>query len=161
MLRVPASVTGDSSDVAVALEVATALWEKGDSDEAIRWLRRAAEAAGEAGDAPRAAGLARAAEELASSAAAHGGAPTDEASIPPQSVERAAGPREHGAPASMTSGVRLRVSVKTSVRDPGLLLLRALPDGQAPPAGTKEGFLIVADAGSGHAGSSNGNGAQS
>src|SRR5258708_289092 len=64
MPRVPPSVTGDSSDVAVALEVAGALWDKGDNEEAIRWLRRATEAADQVGNTSRAASLAQAASDL-------------------------------------------------------------------------------------------------
>jgi hypothetical protein len=40
------------------------------------------------------------------------------------------------------------VSVKTSVRDPSLLVVRVLPDGQAAPAGTHEAFLTLSQSGS-------------
>jgi hypothetical protein len=62
--RIPESVAGDSSDVAVVLEVASALWDKGEGEEAIRWLRRAVASASDADDAVRAAGLAGAAADL-------------------------------------------------------------------------------------------------
>jgi hypothetical protein len=44
------------------------------------------------------------------------------------------------------SGGRVRVSVKSSVRDPNLLLVRLLPDGQIAPPGTQEAFLSGGDA---------------
>jgi hypothetical protein len=37
--------------------------------------------------------------------------------------------------------------VKISARDPTLFLLRPLPEGQPLPAGTREGFLLLADDG--------------
>jgi hypothetical protein len=116
----PTAVTGDSSDVAVALEVAGALWEKGDKQEAVRWLKRAIDAARQAGDAARAAALASAATDLEAALESHAG-------------------RSSGRDG------RLRVSVKTSVRDPSLLLLRPLPEGQQAPTGTREGFLVLAE----------------
>jgi len=33
--------------------------------------------------------------------------------------------------------------VKTSVRDPSLLVVRPLADGQSLPAGTREAFLVM------------------
>jgi hypothetical protein len=54
----------DSDDVELALETAAALWGKGDRPEALRWLRRGAEAAGQAGNDQRALDLARRAAEL-------------------------------------------------------------------------------------------------
>jgi hypothetical protein len=63
-IGVPASVSGDSTDVSTALDVASALWEKGSADESIRWLRRAVEAAGEAGNPARADELAGAVADL-------------------------------------------------------------------------------------------------
>jgi len=156
MLRVPASEDGDAGDVAVALEVAGALWKKGDHAEALRWVRRAAEAANESGDAARSANLAQAAQAL--EAARRADAETPPAPISSGAAddgEPASGPRaaqrpegdSGGAPAvpspgDPAEGVRVRVSVRTSMRDPGLLLARRLPEGEAPPPGTREGFLV-------------------
>jgi hypothetical protein len=44
------------------------------------------------------------------------------------------------------SNGRVRVSVKSSVRDPNLFLVRLLPDGQDAPPGTQEAFLSGSDA---------------
>jgi hypothetical protein len=41
--------------------------------------------------------------------------------------------------------LRLRVSIKISVRDPTLLIVRRLDEGKAPPAGAREGWLVMAD----------------
>jgi hypothetical protein len=54
---------------------------------------------------------------------------------PPQSLESAPPVGE----------VRRRVSVKTSVRDPDLLVVRPLADGESTPAGTREAFLVMVD----------------
>jgi hypothetical protein len=54
-----------------------------------------------------------------------------------------------GTPASpqrdQVSELRLHVSVKTSVRDPNLLIVRPLAEGQRPPPGTREAFLVLLD----------------
>jgi hypothetical protein len=63
-MSIPASDPNDSDDVALALQTAEALWNKGDPSEAVRWLRRAAEAAGDSGNDMRAVVLAKAAAEL-------------------------------------------------------------------------------------------------
>ena len=244
-LRIPESVADDPSDVADALEVAGALWSKGQSEEAIRWLRRAVSAASDADDAVRAAGLAGAAADLeeavkrpsavlpaapapaesatasalpgpaseakaepveakaepveakaeAGAIAAPVAAPsttaalalghalqepphdphdphdaaeatvpdtpaaisvhangTSPASVPPRASSVPA-PRStfakppvihptHSPTALPDLPSRMRVSVKTSVRDAGLLFVRALADGEEAPPGTLEAFLV-------------------
>jgi hypothetical protein len=54
----------DPEAVAVAIETARALFRTGDRHDALRWLRRAAERAEEAGDDTRAVKLARSAADL-------------------------------------------------------------------------------------------------
>jgi hypothetical protein len=95
-IRVPASVAGDSTDVSTALEVAGALWEKGSPDESIRWLRRAVEAAGEAGNTGRADELGSAVVELERSVGT-GAAPPAAVAVskpppPPPAASRAPAP---------------------------------------------------------------------
>lgn len=63
-MNFPVSEPNDSDDVTLALETAEALWNRGDPSEALRWLRRAAEAAGDSGDDMRAVVLAKAVAEL-------------------------------------------------------------------------------------------------
>ncbi len=226
-IRVPAAVAGDPTDVSTALEVARALWQKGSRDDAIHWVKRAIDAASEAGLSARATALMTAAIELeraneglveaapepeevaaeeesvepiaaqvagasvstapkpppAPSAAASRPPPAPSASpraatdppplpgavsrAPSPSAKPAASvsPRPTGhpapaargrasaapqisvaarpAPARLPSGERIRVSVKSSVRDPGLLVVRPLAEGRPLPPGTREGFLVL------------------
>jgi hypothetical protein len=48
--------------------------------------------------------------------------------------------------ASPLSQKQVRVSVKASARDPGLLIARPLAEGQAAPAGAREALLVLVDA---------------
>jgi hypothetical protein len=64
--EVPRSEHGDSDDVVVSLETARVQAEKRNTREAIRWIRRAAQAAENSGDDGRASALAAAAQELTS-----------------------------------------------------------------------------------------------
>src|SRR6516225_7167469 len=61
---IPPTRPTDSEDVVWALQTADALWKRNERVDAIVWLRRAAQAAGEANDNERAAHLARNAAEL-------------------------------------------------------------------------------------------------
>jgi hypothetical protein len=82
--RIPAAAASDSSEVTVALEAAATLLENGDAEEAVRWLRRAADAAGSAGDDLRAVALASAAADLKDALpAAPEPAPPSRPGIPP------------------------------------------------------------------------------
>jgi hypothetical protein len=63
---IPGPEPGDLEDVSWALSTAGASWQRGDSAEALKWLRRAAEAATEASANDRAVVIAKAAAELAS-----------------------------------------------------------------------------------------------
>jgi hypothetical protein len=65
MRSIPAVIATDAEDVAWALHTADALWKRQERIDAIVWLRRAAQAAGEAEDDDRALALARNAAELA------------------------------------------------------------------------------------------------
>jgi hypothetical protein len=231
----PSPEEGDPSDVAVALEAARALWENADTDEALRWFSRAAEAAEQAGNDRRALELARAVADLKDGLAA-GAMPARSASksvtpppppsarkslpqapplvqlrpppeaspaksAPPPPSMRARPPEaspvaplqvkppsdpppeparvEKAAPSVAPPGQRvklpyeeaetpatvekgppaakptirtpgeesLRVSVKSSVRDPDLLIVRVLRRGQAVPSGCHEAFLSPAELG--------------
>lgn len=179
----PVSVAGDPNEVATALDVASAFWEKGDNSEAIRWLNRAVVAANQGGDSERAARLAQAAGEL--QAAIEGrtpeaapSAPPPAESTPPSMQPASVPPAQEAwpdsskrvqlappvAPSAATApSLRLdgwmRVSVKTSVRDPKLLVLRTLTEGEPAPAGTREGFLAFANSAPSAPKKSNGGGA--
>jgi hypothetical protein len=64
MVGIPPSVETDVEDVAWAIQTAASLWNRNERVDAIVWLRRAAQAAGEAEHDERALTLARAAAEL-------------------------------------------------------------------------------------------------
>jgi hypothetical protein len=145
----PAPSAGDAEQVSLALETASALWGKGDVREALRWLRRAAETAGELGDDLRAVGLARAAAEL-----------TAELQIPPSipppgmpRLEPPSGPYSAPAPTqpahALTFAVRprhaLRVAVLPADNDKNVLLVRPLAEGEPLPAGAHEALLVALD----------------
>jgi hypothetical protein len=66
MLDIPAPEAGDSETVVSSLETAAIFGAKGDAAEALRWLQRAAESAGESGDDVRTLALARTAASLSS-----------------------------------------------------------------------------------------------
>src|SRR5438270_5216004 len=61
---IPPVLASDPEDVVWALQTAETLWKRGERVDAIVWLRRAAQAAGEAEDDNRAVMLARNAAEL-------------------------------------------------------------------------------------------------
>ncbi len=63
---IPPAKKDDSEDVAWALSTAEAMYARGDRSDALKWLRRAAEAASEAQADDRALELAKAAADLAS-----------------------------------------------------------------------------------------------
>ena len=65
MRSIPPAAGTDAEDVVWALQTADALWRRRERIDAIVWLRRAAQAAGEAEDDDRALQLARDAAELA------------------------------------------------------------------------------------------------
>jgi hypothetical protein len=80
----PGPDPNDSEDVTVALQTARALQKKGDLRESLRWLRRAADAAGVDGNDRRALVLARAAADMTTLiGASEGAAPPS--SLPPAS----------------------------------------------------------------------------
>lgn len=64
MEGIPPAKNGDAEDVVWALQTADTLWKRGDRVDAIVWVRRAAQSAGEADDDERAVTLARSAAEL-------------------------------------------------------------------------------------------------
>jgi len=80
MPGIPPALDSDAEDVVWALQTADTLWKRRERVDAIVWLRRAAQAAGEADDDDRALALARDAAELADYIA------RNPQSIPPRSA---------------------------------------------------------------------------
>jgi hypothetical protein len=92
-LHFPGPEPSDPEDVAWTLQTAGTMWARGEIQEAVRWLRRAAEAAGENGNDLRAVDLARAAADLTGtldSAPAHSPPPLPQS--PDQTSRMAAQP---------------------------------------------------------------------
>ncbi len=96
MLGIPPAKDTDAEDVAWGLQTADALWKRGERADAIVWLRRAAQAAGDASDDDRALELARRAAELQESIEGAEEIDVDVASL---SSPPAAAPPLPGAPA--------------------------------------------------------------
>ena len=82
-MHIPHALDSDAEDVAWALQTAEALWKRNERVDAIVWLRRAAQAAGEANDDDRALSLARGAAELAEWIATNPGAGAGRSAPPP------------------------------------------------------------------------------
>ena len=178
--QVPQPLPADSGDVTEALDVAGSLWKAGNRQDAIRWVRRAAQAADEAGDSQRMTALARASADLEESltAAPPSAAPVTAgpATAPPPAPASAPPPlpthatssvpappasagrmrlkttppplpsRASTAPAPAVppeNGSRFRVSIKTSLLDPTLLVVRCLDKGKGFPAGASEGWVVL------------------
>lgn len=114
---IPSAQTGDSDDVELALETAQRMHRTGDHTEALKWLRRAVNAADDAGDDRRQLELARAAADYTSIVSA---AVTAEASAPT--------PRE-GASASVVVTAVVTPLETAPVRSPS----RMPPQPQKPP----------------------------
>lgn len=89
----PTPEDDDPEDIVLALETGSALWKNGKADEAVRWLRRAADSAEQAGKDLRALMLARAAAELVA----------PEGSAPPPSRAAAPDPSRPPPPPSRRS----------------------------------------------------------
>jgi hypothetical protein len=82
---IPPALDTDAEDVVWALQTAASLWKRNERADAIVWLRRAAQAAGDAEDDDRALALAREAAELAERIADLLPADTTLESVPPVS----------------------------------------------------------------------------
>ena len=68
---IPPAIPSDTEDVVWALQTAEALWRRGERVDAVVWVRRAAQAAGEGDDAERAVTLGKRAADLSDWIAGH------------------------------------------------------------------------------------------
>src|SRR5260370_38148212 len=89
MVGIPPALDSDGEDVVWALQTAEALWKRNERVDAIVWLRRAAQAAGDAEDDDRALALAREAAELADWLARN---PPDPPAAPPSKARTSKAP---------------------------------------------------------------------
>jgi len=131
----PVPLENDAEDVVIALKSARSLWESADYTEASRWLRKAAAAAQEAGDDPRALELAKLASDVESAPAASPRAAPADAPLAAPSMPTASS-------AEPTYTQAIRVAVKRSVRDGDLFVARLL-ENQPVPSGSHEAFLVL------------------
>lgn len=130
-MNFPASEPNDSDDVSLALETAEALWNRGDPNEALRWLRRAAEAAGDSGDDMRAVVLAKAVAELNASGSESAPKQVKPPPLPPQAAHSsAASSSAHGPTNGSAAGTDYPLGLKGGVKG----LSKAPP---APPSTRK------------------------
>lgn len=99
---IPPAEDSDPEDVVTALEMALSFGTRGDLREALRWLRRAAEAADDAGRDTRSLALARTAAELANllpaTAPPPAAEPAEAAPSAPVAPQAVASEPEHGSP---------------------------------------------------------------
>ncbi|HEX7664145.1 MAG TPA: hypothetical protein VF407_06540, partial [Polyangiaceae bacterium] len=125
---IPKAQPDDHEDVSWALSTAEATWNRGDRPDALKWLRRAAEAASEAEADDRALELAKAAAEIATRLEE---APKTEA--PPPSDEES-------IPVSMSTEAPAPASVNLAVTSPALVPQRPpkAPPQQKPPIPPKK-----------------------
>lgn len=98
-LSMPTPIASDSSDVQLALTTAQSLWSQ-DPREALRWLRKAAEGAADAGDVLRSVQLARTAADLRDQAGVTASLPAPAPTADGASSPVAVAPNGVGAPAS-------------------------------------------------------------
>lgn len=142
---IPSPERKDPEPVKTSLTQARADLERGDLREALRHLRRAADAADRAGSERRAVALARAAADLAtevgSSAAPPPVSPAASVRAPPASAARDS--NEASAIALLLgAGRAVEVTVKRSTRDDALFVVR-LPQGDAPGLGARRAVLVL------------------
>jgi hypothetical protein len=169
-IDIPTPSRADTETVSTALETAAIFRSKGDGREAMRWLQRAAESAGAAGDDQRALSLSRVAAELhaeldvpppqkatpppppssrsapPSSSSMRVSQPPRVSHAPPPS-SRAPEPTPSPPPAFQATGTRqaARVAISISTTKPGFFELRLLADGEAPRLGSSEALIVMLD----------------
>ncbi|HEX4335897.1 MAG TPA: hypothetical protein VH062_08290 [Polyangiaceae bacterium] len=146
----------DPQDVRWALETARTLWGQGDRREALQWVRRAAEAAAEAGADDRALSLAKMGAELR-------GVLDIPRTLPPPRAVEVPPPAQRGdaelvvtvvstdgsipAPdASLVSHRALRVAVMPGESGTDLVV-RVLSEGQFAPPNSKVALLVSLEPG--------------
>jgi hypothetical protein len=156
-IDIPTPARADTETVITALETAAVFRSKGDGREAMRWLRRAAESAGAAGDDERALSLSRVAADLhdeldsitEKKATPYPPPPSARSAPPSSSSMRASHPPASSrlAESALPSGARpaARVAVAISTTKAGFFELRLLADGETPRLGSSEALLVMLD----------------
>ena len=145
----PAPTSDDPDEVVIALETASTLWERGDTRDALRWLRRAAETAGEAGEDLRAVQLARAAADLTAELELPASTPLLAlAAAAPASSRAAEAQQSPIAPSVSAARARqaLRVCVERTEEEK-VLKVRVLAEGELVPESADEALLVALEPG--------------
>jgi hypothetical protein len=134
MPGIPPVADTDAEDVAWALQTAEALWKRNERVDAIVWLRRAAQAAGEAEDDDRALALARDAAELSDWLAQNPNAvaSTSLTPKPPSNAPTASEAVDDLLRTSQTDEIEIRVSV-TPMEPTPVATTPARPPPPPPP----------------------------
>lgn len=129
---IPPPLPDDPEDVSWALSTAGAMWGRGDLAEAVKWLRRGAEAASEAEQDDRALQLAKVAADLAGQLGAGGSAPPP-AARPSGAVAAAKpAPAAPSKPAAAKAPAAAKGSRPSAAPRPAAaLLVRGTPRGAA------------------------------
>jgi len=136
MDELPNTKRDDADDVRWALETANAVWAQGDKRAALSWVRRAAEAAAEAGADLRAVELAKAAAELRAVLEI------------PRTLPPPAPSGDESAPSVPQARVRhhaVRVAVMLSPDHDGAFLAWPLKKGEAAPSNAHEALFVALD----------------
>jgi len=133
---IPPPLPEDPEDVSWALSTAGAMWSRGDLVEALKWLRRGAEAASEAEHDDRALQLAKIAADLTGrlGVGASSPPPAPRPSVPiPAAKPATVAPTRPTSPPPKASSAPLRPSV--APRPAAALLVRGTPRGGAARPG--------------------------
>jgi len=146
-IDIPSPSSTDCETVITALETAAVFGAKGDEGEAMRWLRRAAESAGEAGDDRRALLLTRRAADLREALSSRKPSALPRPASRPNlsGSNRATLSLVRSPPADDGSRAAGRVAVTASPSRPGVFEVRLLSDGESPAAGSTEALLVMLD----------------
>lgn len=142
MLGIPPAKDTDVEDVVWGLQTAEALWKRGERGDALVWLRRAAQAAGDASDDDRALELARLAAELSewmASAAAAPPAPPPVASAPAPPQAPSFPPPEEARPHPPAPRPPSNPTMQTAQPD---FDVHAAPTPEAPPVEVTEDVAV-------------------
>jgi Cyclic nucleotide-binding domain len=132
---IPPPLDGDDDDVAWALQTAAVQWKRGAHADAIVWLRRAVDAAIQAGQGPRASELNGAAADLTEQMLAHA-APVSEAA-PSESMSSIDALLEGAPPKVARAPMPTSVEVDLGEMEPGQAsgaLTQPSPPPSEPPA---------------------------
>jgi len=147
--KFPGIEEGDSDDVRWALETAGAMWDQGDKDGSLRWLKRASDAASDEGEDIRSVRLAKARAELrsfldlsgqAAEAAAKASAEAPPAKTPPPAPaeepapKRRPPPPQRGAAAASPPPARSDAPAPAGTPEPAPAAPPARQSAPAPPA---------------------------